>query len=221
MSCENCGRSLTGERQKGHVYYRCHKRGCKGASVREEQVESAIQEKLVGLHVAPEEIECIEGILAEERAKASTFADAQGNAAKLTLGSLTVRQNRLTDAYVDGALDKADFEQRKAALMMERCEAEQKLARAEIGQSDEMLSVERRFELIKHASLLYETGLSTESRDLLEDVVSNLTASGKTITITVKEPLSQVAMRPRIPSGGSLRGEFRTFWQCLLQEVSI
>ena len=35
VTCAACGRSLTGERQKGRVYYRCHDRGCKGVSVSE------------------------------------------------------------------------------------------------------------------------------------------------------------------------------------------
>lgn len=37
LECQRCTRSLTGERQKGHTYYRCHQ--CAGVSVREEVVD--------------------------------------------------------------------------------------------------------------------------------------------------------------------------------------
>jgi hypothetical protein len=40
---EGCGRSLVGERQKGNVYYRCHGPGCKGTSMREEQIVPAVR----------------------------------------------------------------------------------------------------------------------------------------------------------------------------------
>lgn len=33
VKCKACRRSLTGERQKGHVYYRCHERACRGVSM--------------------------------------------------------------------------------------------------------------------------------------------------------------------------------------------
>ncbi len=36
LECKACGRCLTGERQKGRVYYRCH--GCRGVCVREDRV---------------------------------------------------------------------------------------------------------------------------------------------------------------------------------------
>ena len=39
-----CGRYRIGERQKGHVYYRCHR--CKGPSLREEKVDAAAQHLL-------------------------------------------------------------------------------------------------------------------------------------------------------------------------------
>src|SRR5207249_4320875 len=42
LVCAVCERSLTGERQKGHVYYRCHGRHPQSASIREESVEARV-----------------------------------------------------------------------------------------------------------------------------------------------------------------------------------
>ena len=212
ISCERCGRSLIAERQKGHVYYRCHKRHCRGANLREDQIEDAIWDKIKDLHLTPEEIECIDGLLVTRRVQESEFSEAEVKGARLAFNTLTERQNRLTDVYVDGALEKADFEKRKTALLMERCDLEQKLLRAETGHSEFLTGMEKKVELIKHASLLYENGLTTESHDLMVEVVSNRTASGKTPMIAVKESLSEVAKRPKNLTGGPLNGEARTFW---------
>src|SRR5262249_49242253 len=40
--CAECGYSLIGELQKGHVYYRCHTMTCPMTSVREEILEAAV-----------------------------------------------------------------------------------------------------------------------------------------------------------------------------------
>jgi len=216
ITCEPCGRSLIAERQKGNIYYRCHRRSCIGSNIREKDIETAIWDKLQGLNLTPEEIACIDDILAKKREDEGAMAEAEVQAAKLRVAALNERQNRLTDAYVDGALDRVDFEQRKAALLMERCDLEHKLSRAEAGYSESLQGIERKVELVKHASLLYAQGLTAETRDLMTDVVSHRSSNQKTITIAVKEPLSAVASRPKNPSGGSLSGRGRTFWQKLL-----
>lgn len=40
--CEACRTTLIGERQKGHVYYRCHTKGCPMTGIREEKLEEAV-----------------------------------------------------------------------------------------------------------------------------------------------------------------------------------
>src|SRR3546814_13636083 len=47
VRCQPCGRSLTGERQKGHIYYRCHTPGCPPTSVREGAIETAIRTRFL------------------------------------------------------------------------------------------------------------------------------------------------------------------------------
>jgi site-specific DNA recombinase len=53
--CSSCKYSLIAERQKGHVYYRCHDRPfktpavCPATSIREEQLEDAVLEVLTNV----------------------------------------------------------------------------------------------------------------------------------------------------------------------------
>src|SRR6266851_5953037 len=44
LTCATCGRSLIGEIQKGHVYYRCQTKGCPVTCVREDSVEQCVHE---------------------------------------------------------------------------------------------------------------------------------------------------------------------------------
>jgi len=55
------------------------------------------------------------------------------SALKLQLNQVTDRLNRLTDAFIDGALDKDGFEQRKAALIGERRQMDESLTQWQSG----------------------------------------------------------------------------------------
>ncbi|MEP0278545.1 MAG: recombinase family protein, partial [Nitratireductor sp.] len=44
--CANCARAMIAERQKGHVYYRCHEPSCPTKCVREEDVEEEVRQVL-------------------------------------------------------------------------------------------------------------------------------------------------------------------------------
>src|SRR5207237_8146912 len=49
LTCQHCGYSLIGERQKGHIYYRCHTKDCPTTGVREEAVEAEIETRFSAL----------------------------------------------------------------------------------------------------------------------------------------------------------------------------
>src|SRR5665213_281432 len=44
LRCVSCGLSLIAERQKGHVYYRCHTRSCPATCIREDKINETLRE---------------------------------------------------------------------------------------------------------------------------------------------------------------------------------
>jgi site-specific DNA recombinase len=220
IACETCRRSLIAERQKGHVYYRCHIRSCPPTSVREKAIDEAISDELKKLNLTAKEVDWIEEFAAEKKASSGSTLDAEEKHLKLQIAALDDRQNRLTDAFIDGALERADFDNRKAALTIERCNLEQRLSSVQEGQSEVTMDVEKKVELIKNAWLLHEQGVSMENRDMLAELTSNRSASGKNVMITLQSPLQTVIDRPKNSTGGSVRGRDRTFWKKFLLESS-
>jgi len=213
ICCATCGRSLIGERHKGHVYYRCHIKSCPSTCVREEAIQRAIVEEFKKLDLTEKELGWIEEFAVERRKMTGPRLDEEIRNLRLQVAALDDRQNRLTDAFIDGALERADFDKRKAALTIERCNLEQRLASVEAGQSEEMLEMEKKVELIKRAWLLHENGFRTENRDLVAELTSNRTASGKTLVITMQSPLQEVIERSKNLTGGPICRRGRTFWQ--------
>jgi DNA invertase Pin-like site-specific DNA recombinase len=218
ITCETCGRSLIGERQKNHVYYRCHIRSCPPTSLNEKAIQGAITQKIERLGLTAIELEWIEEFAAIRRQTAGSTLEEEVKQLRLQIAAHEERQNRLTDAFVDGVLERVDHDRRKAALTLERCELDHRLASSEAGLSEAMLEMEKKIELIKRAWLLHQNGFRSENRDLVTELTSNRTASGKSIVITMQSPLEAIIKRPKSTSGGSLRGEARTFWEKFLQD---
>ena len=55
IACAYCRYHLIGERQKGHVYYRCHTPRCLTRGLREEVVEEVVRSRLTPLYLSEED----------------------------------------------------------------------------------------------------------------------------------------------------------------------
>jgi hypothetical protein len=218
LSCKNCGYSLVGERQKGHVYYRCQIRDCPTMCIREEAIEQAVLGQFVRLRFSDEERAWFRSKLAQMKLTNTEEQEKIVVALKLQLSQIEDRLNRLTDAYIDRLVEKDLFEQRKKALLVERMDAEQKLAEWKRGRrnpADELLFF---LERADSAYLAYKLGLVEEKRDLLDTVTSNRMVSGKTPEIMLALPFDEIANRFERTSGGPSRSIPRT-WNALIKRL--
>ena len=87
--CASCHYSLIGERKKGHTYYRCHNRPFKSSpvypttSMREEQLEGAVQGLLATLALSEAEIDYLREWIADHRLTPRAEREAEKRAATL------------------------------------------------------------------------------------------------------------------------------------------
>ncbi|WP_299771840.1 recombinase family protein [uncultured Tateyamaria sp.] len=129
LSCADCNKMLTGERQKAHVYYRCHTYNCPSLSIREDRLTDQLQKRLQALRVSPKNKEYL-------RRRFHTWLNNTGpsklnNSVKLRIADASSRLDRLTDLLVDGTITKTDYEVRKQNTDFELAnlrEEEQKFA---------------------------------------------------------------------------------------------
>ncbi|MBU6400340.1 MAG: recombinase family protein, partial [Verrucomicrobia bacterium] len=215
LTCARCGYSLIGERQKGHVYYRCHTIACPTTGVREEAADAALRQALTPLRFSEEEKAYLRAKLPQLTATWATQRESEMNTLALRKSQLRDRLNRLTDAFIDGTVEKPLFEERKAALLMERQGLEEQVARL---RQEEQAGPDRLTEFLElagTASLLYEMAIPDEKRDLLKIVTLNRTVDGKNLEITLSIPFWEVANRQSVTDGSPCRDIPRT-WDRLL-----
>jgi site-specific DNA recombinase len=172
IKCWRCGRSLTGERQKGHVYYRCHDRGCHGISIVETKLDAFVVSELEHLRVDEGDIGEFRDLLRERIVGEDAEADQRISNIRRELGSVDERMIRLTDALLDGTIDKDIYDERKKLLIGQRLTLQESL------QSKDKLtfwkSVAERFELGFVALQSYIIGNDDEKREIVKIISSNL-----------------------------------------------
>jgi DNA invertase Pin-like site-specific DNA recombinase/chorismate mutase len=221
ITCRRCGYSLIGERQKGHVYYRCHTAPCPTTGVREEAVDMAVRQMLAPLRLDDGEQAYVGAKLPALKATWESRHEEELKALALRQAQLQDRLNRLTDAYLDGALDKPMFEERKAALLSERAALGEKVAELRQRQQAGPNRVAEFLELASNALLSYELALPEEKRYFLRIVTSNRSVDGKNVAVRLSNPFQEVANRSKTSSSPPERDTPRTIERllCRLTEL--
>jgi site-specific DNA recombinase len=194
LSCGVCGYSLVGERQKGHVYYRCHGEHLPRASIREEVVENQFIQLLQAIGFSDEEKAYFQSRILKLRESWKTHREIEIRNVRLQLDHLKDRRNRLTDAYLDQILDKTTFEERKNALLLEEKALQESLGRlAQNGNESD--KIQKFLELAGNALLSYQKGISEEKREMVSIITSNRSVKEKTPYLKPSIAFQEIANR--------------------------
>jgi site-specific DNA recombinase len=218
VCCGSCGYTLIGELQKGHVYYRCQRRECPTTGVREETLDVAVSPVVSRLIFDPREMEYVRGWMEEQRATEQTRCEQDVHNARLRLDEVRARLGRLTDALIDGILEKRLFDARKADLLNDDQRISEHIRDLEGGNDVVLHRLEEFLELVKDAPITYQNADPLEKRDLVKNLFSNLALTEKNVEIMPKPEVEMVAFRPKSLYGSPSQGVHRT-WNKLLKEL--
>ena len=208
IRCDRCGRSLVGERQKGHVYYRCHMPTCRGISFRETAIEQSVRALLAMLTFDEAELGELRDLATEAMASEVDEAAIRRNQLHMAVGRCNDRLTRLTDAFLDATIDKETFEHRKAALLVEKRGLLDALESPnKTGPASDLLE---KLELGQTAYLRFASGFATEKRDAVQEATSNLVAQGKTLGFALRFPFDEIAKWRISHCGAPFRAEPRS-----------
>jgi site-specific DNA recombinase len=220
--CANCKRCLIGELQKNHVYYRCHAKRCPSRTIREDGLHQHILHTVRRLEYCQEEKDYFRSKLLDMKGAWHVQQEKRRGGMQLRLSQTEQRLARLTDAYLDQAIDRETFEQRKTALLQERRYTQDEIDRLNAEGQQMPDRLRDLVELAGNAYLLYRFGLDEERRDLVKRVSSNRTLNGESLTITLDLPFSLIADRYSDSCGGPSRDAGRDVkhaWDVLLPKL--
>jgi DNA invertase Pin-like site-specific DNA recombinase len=210
IKCHHCGYTMSGERQKGHIYYRCHTRDCPTKGIREESLDVATMVTLRSLEFSDEERQHLIRLLEAQRASWTSKKVGLTKALDLRLKLITDRLNRLTDAYLDQTIDRETFQERKEQLLADRLKAEQSKRNLDSSANDVLYRVREIFERANMAPVLYIMALTDTKRELLRSLTSNLMVNDRNVVVALSSPFNIIARRQKGDYGDPYRGRFRT-----------
>lgn len=217
IRCRQCDKTLIGERQKErYVYYRCHSPGCKGTIVTEHALDAHFQDVFARLGLTQGDVRDLRDMIERLRGTNADTRDAEKQALQLQVSHCTQRLTRLTDALIDGLIDKLVFDGRHAALLEEKHGLKERLDDIDNAPSlAEILA--RDLELINTAQNAYKIGLSPEKRQIVESLTSNFSVLGKKPTITLKSPFQELLNLNDLACGDPHRDDTRTRQQKMIE----
>jgi site-specific DNA recombinase len=201
LRCAHDGCTVTTELQKGrYVYYRCSQgRGkCALPYMREEQLSEQLGELMKNIYVP----ETIARTLVD-----SLHSDLQGSEQRRKeqlaglqqrLTSVRTRMDKIYEDKLDGAIDD-EFWTRKQAEYREQ----ERLLQASVARltgplkHENVLTIERIFELANKAHYLYLTRNAAERGELLKSVLLNCATDGTSLTPTYRKPFDLIFQRAK------------------------
>lgn len=166
IRCGGCRRIVTGERQKGRIYYRCHTSGCGRGAIREDCLERQVSTYMKCLQISAEDKAII-----SERTRAWLAGTGRVNMEKsvqLRMADASARADRLTDLLVDGAIDKSAYELRKQNLNFEAQQLREELERLQIAKATED-DVEKLLNLATDLADLYQASPPAQKRAMIRN----------------------------------------------------
>jgi DNA invertase Pin-like site-specific DNA recombinase len=208
--CSLCERHLIAERQKGHIYYRCHTRDCPTRTFREEVLEASVVRACPPLVLTPEWTtrlaETLDAVQHEDIEQAGTRA-AQ---VQVQLGAITTRLARLTDAFVDGLIDKATFDERRLGLLEQQRSLEDSSRSGAQETARLKQYIMERLELACNAQQSHALANPAARRELAIQLCSNRTVAAKEVSVEPYFPLQLIAQSKCLSNGDHYRGTART-----------
>jgi hypothetical protein len=126
------------------------------------------------------------------------------------MSQLAGRRARLTDALIDGLLDRDLFEERQATLLAEKRTLEEQLANLDAPGMTGAQKLADFLERLDSAYSLYQSGTPEEKRELIATFTSNWLAAGKEIDFTPLPEVQLISERTKVLFGRAERDNHRT-----------
>ena len=161
LYCGECGCSITAERQKGHIYYRCTKKKgkCSQPFTREEVLDSQLSAILTSLVLPSEWAKELNKMLDKDEADITQSATASVQALRSDAMEINSKLARITDLFVEQDIERGEYLDRKKALMSQKKSVEEQILLLE---RDAARWLEPMREWLKVASSLAEAAQSND-----------------------------------------------------------
>jgi site-specific DNA recombinase len=192
LTCKLCSYPLIGERQKGYLYYRCHKKTCPQKSIREELIEKEFLAVLKNLQCNSNQTMQFEQWIENRRQQMHHTVEEKRKLLKLQLEQIQNRLLVLADKLISGTIDERLFMQMKNKLVSEELSAQQMLDRVAVAETEILQQLDDSFRIAQSAIVEYGQAGYEQKRQLMTLIVCDFFVENKLVTITLNNSFETI-----------------------------
>ena len=197
LCCDECGRMITAEIQKGHTYYRCTKKNivCSQPYVREEELDRQLSSLLQKFSLRPDWAAQMNKMLEKDRKESAQSATVFVQESETKVKTIATKLQRLLDGYLEQDIEREVYLEKKRNFMSEKKSLEEQTTNLEQKRTG---WIEPMSEWIKEAENLPKIA---REGNLFAKKVATKEIFGSNLVLANREA------RLRAPSGEDLSGE--------------
>ena len=212
IRCALCCYVMSGEKQKGHVYYRCATKGCLTKSIRQDVVEHYVRNILKTISLSNTAVKTLRKINIENKNDWFSTQEKIAKGHTLQIRQLEMKVQKLIDMYLEDAIDKDHYSKQREELLLKIQDI--KSQQAQLSESKDLIfkGIDNFLELCKTPIKAYDSGILEEKRELLEIITSNLTVDQRKVSFSMVSPYLELANRDFLSLCALKRDTHRTLY---------
>jgi len=210
MRCGECGRMITAELQKGHVYYRCTKRltKCSQRYAREEGLAAQIRDILQKVSLCDDWTAKILKELEKDKLEAVQSSRPQQQNLESQIVAMDGKINKLIDVYLEGSLSLEEYQRKKETYLNEKKDLQERLKDFAAGGDNWFERAKDFVTDLNRVSYALQEGNLESQREILEKIGSNFILKERRLNFS-----SEGTFRHYLSSAPYQK------WRCVLDSV--
>ena len=175
LRCGECGRMITAELQKGHVYYRCTKRltNCKQKYVSEEELAAQISKFIQKVSLCDEWTKKIIEEFERDRNTSLHSGEAQQQNLKVKVKEMDDKISKLIDIYLEDTITLEEYQRKKEDFINEKRKLQESAKDFAAGSADWFEPARELVTLFNRAEYAVKEGNLESQKEFLEKIGSN------------------------------------------------
>ncbi len=192
IKCGNCGKTITAEQAKGHIYYHCTgdygKCKCKSLFIPEERLDRQFNEAIKAITIDDSLADYLNLLLEDTYKEMHITTKEKTEYLQREISSIKTRMNKLLDIFIDGNINKANYD-KKYNDLNNQLERLQEQIKSSAKNDKEFINEGQK--IIEQAKCLYSLYLKQskeEKQKMLKNIFQNLWLEGQNLHYTLKKP---------------------------------
>ena len=190
MRCGECGRSITAELQKGHVYYRCTKRltNCKQKYVREEELAAQIAKFIQKVSLSDNWTKRIIEELERDRNYSLLSTQSQQQNLENNIKEVDTKISKLIDVYLEGSLTLEEYQAKKETFINEKKKLQESVRDFAAGSNSWFEPARDFVNLLNRTEYAVKEGNLESQKEFLEKIGSNFILKERRLVFSSAAP---------------------------------